>query len=916
MKQMKMTAKHMRVKADTHRKQLRSKAPTVSKKKKKQANDVSRNRRGPRLPSSLRRQLDLLNPKPENSEEVIDSDEADDERTERNDVYEYDEPIPEEESKKNRRFDSVDNLEYELPEDFEDENVSSSSDNDNDEDERAHKAESVSDISEAEAEEDDEERHSRLLQGITGMPSEAFQGKKRKNGVLSELPPESEYNLPNEASDGPITIQDLLDPLHGKPGYSKLRKKMYQLEKGSLTLQAPLPKIEQEKLERKVAYVKTKKEMTKWEQLVKKNREAPTVFFDEDTDVGYSTVGAIASEFEPRTEFEKKINSLVHDPEVVEAYENDGARLLEFNMVSVEDVKERQNRLAKMRSLLFRHETKAKHIKKIKSKTYHRMLKKERLKAASTQVDMDPEAAKELSMKQEFKRAEERMTLKHKNSSKWAKRILKRGMDKQDEATRAAIAEQLHLNTSLTRKMRSMNDGSGSDGSSDPDDDDDDDEDFSGSDGERTSNIINRAKEKTQQVIEEEDEIPKSGVLSLPFMVRGLKKRNEASRAEAERALEEYDAQLRNLEDESGGESLGASSGKRVFGMAMRSHVKANNATESVKYGQDSESEDLEGEEHIDLLCKKNVALQKDVQVDPGILLEESDGGHDTVFKSFEDIVKNPGPKSEYEVAIFASDSFKKMPSEKPVESETKSLQVAADRPQYCEDFKGEDQNSDTDDDEMMVDGILTSGGKIDYELPSQTELIRQAFAGDDVEGEFEKDKMDVLNKENPEPEKPVLLPGWGQWTDIQQKKGMPAWMLEEHDKAKQKRQDALKKRKDAHLKHVIISEKVDKKTEKLLSKSLPFPYTSKEVFEQSIRMPIGPEFNPVASTRVLNRPAVVKKAGVIIKPIQFEEVDPHDREGETAQSKKHPKAEKVKSLDRGRSVGAKSLKKTKPKKR
>lgn len=77
-----------------------------------------------------------------------------------------------------------------------------------------------------------------------------------------------------------------------------------------------------------------------------------------------------------------------------------------MGQVSIEDVKERQARLGKMRSLLFRHELKAKRIKKIKSKTYHRLLKKDRKKAAESSIQMDPEAAKELAMKQEFKRAE------------------------------------------------------------------------------------------------------------------------------------------------------------------------------------------------------------------------------------------------------------------------------------------------------------------------------------------------------------------------------------------------------------------------------------------------------------------------------------------------------------------------------
>lgn len=46
-------------------------------------------------------------------------------------------------------------------------------------------------------------------------------------------------------------------------------------------------------------------------------------------------------------------------------------------------------------------------------------------------------------------------------------------------------------------------------------------------------------------------------------------------------------------------------------------------------------------------------------------------------------------------------------------------------------------------------------------------------------------------------------------------------------------------------------------KAEKLLAKTLPFPYTSEEVYEQSIRMPIGPDFNPAITAGTLNRPTV-----------------------------------------------------------
>ena len=111
------------------------------------------------------------------------------------------------------------------------------------------------------------------------------------------------------------------------------------------------------------------------------------------------------------------------------------------------------------------------------------------------------------------------MTLKHKNTSKWATRVLRRGLQAQDEGTRAAISEQLHQHSLLTRKMNSMKDGSSS-GSDDTSDEDDADENSVVENQDRTSKLLEKVKEKTLKILEEEeDEVPKSGLLSLPFMV-------------------------------------------------------------------------------------------------------------------------------------------------------------------------------------------------------------------------------------------------------------------------------------------------------------------------------------------------------------------------------------------------------------
>ncbi|KAK8497530.1 hypothetical protein V6N13_002934 [Hibiscus sabdariffa] len=812
-------------------------------KKNENKTDSRRKGKGPRLPSALRTELDRLNPRiSSDSDEGIDSDVG-------NDVYEYEEEVPQEESRKNRRFDPVENYEYEMPEDFEDENVSSDDD-----------------------ENDDGERHLRMLQGITGMSTDAFGDKTKRNSmVISEAHPESEYNPTRDVlqGDGHITVQDLLDPIQGKPGYSKLRKRMQHVDRKSASVQAPLPKADREKLERMAVYEHSKKDITKWEQLVKRNREAPTVFFGEDVDLGFSTVGAIASEFEPRTEFEKKIASLVYDEKVMEAHKADGAKLLELNKISEEDYMKHRDHVAKMRSLLFRHEMKQKRIKKIKSKTFHRLKNKDKLKVASAEMLMDPEAAKELARKQEFKRAEERMTLKHKNKSKWARRILERGLNAQDEGTRAAMAEQLHHHALLTRKINTVNDSSSnSDTSSDEDDD--------GSNEDRATELLEKAKEKTLKVLEDDEELPNSGVLSLPFMVRGMKKRKEEAIEEAKLALQEYE----QLEGKNGvvNSKSATASGRRVFGRANNEVPNSNKKAKTSKmkvdnyYGNSDSEDDLEANDNVNI----EGGRRNDVENDAGPNYDSKEATDISVFKNFDD-VGDPGSKTTYEVAIFASDTWRKMKSGNGVDTNVKKSQEVKEPTVHNQDMEVGEVESDSDSGQQMVDGILSSGPKEAYELPSQAELIRLAFAGDDVAEEFEKDKQEILNEENPEPDKPVLLPGWGQWTDVQQKKGLPSWMLKEHEDAKRKREETLKRRKDAHLKHVIISEKVDKKAEKLQTKTLPYPFTSKELFEQSMRMPIGSESNPETAVRSLNRPEVVKKPGVIIKPIKFEEVHRHE---------------------------------------
>ena len=60
----------------------------------------------------------------------------------------------------------------------------------------------------------------------------------------------------------------------------------------------------------------------------------------------------------------------------------------------------------------------------------------------------------------------------------------------------------------------------------------------------------------------------------------------------------------------------------------------------------------------------------------------------------------------------------------------------------------------------------------------------------------------------------------------------------------------AAANRKDSKLKAVVISEAWDKKACKYNSPSVPFPFDSKVTYEQSMRTPMGREFNTTAAHR------------------------------------------------------------------
>ena len=130
-----------------------------------------------------------------------------------------------------------------------------------------------------------------------------------------------------------------------------------------------------ERIERKAAYETTKADIAKWQPIVKENREKPTLNFvgvERDKMHRKKTLASINTDFVPENDFEKEIMAHLKEANALTGEDVERAEDLALNELTPEEARERRARLAKMRNLLFKHEMKAKRVKAIKSKTFHR----------------------------------------------------------------------------------------------------------------------------------------------------------------------------------------------------------------------------------------------------------------------------------------------------------------------------------------------------------------------------------------------------------------------------------------------------------------------------------------------------------------------------------------------------------------
>ena len=749
----------------------------------------------------------------------------------------------------------------------------------------------MSDLDVSEQEVDNERSVKQLHDLIKSLPEDEDGKSKPVRSVSAiEMLTPSDHHMPVNKK---LTLQDLLPTLSKSPLKRSLKLIAHNSGPGKQQtgkLDAPLPKIQQGRLDRVAANQKAKETLDRWVDTVKLNRRADHISFPlEPHDKNLSQqVPSIQhnSGHTPATDLEAAIEVILRES----GLKNNGkgpekdlqlVEKFEVDKLPVEEALARKARLRKTRDLLFREEIRAKRIKKIKSKAYRRVHRRERKQNLSNSLDVLDYTSHDITLDEKDRldrlRAEQRMNTKHRES-KWAQDARITGRSSWDKETQVAMSELGDRNEQLRRRIEGkpsynthndwMNDFSADESSSDESEDD-----TRKNKVEKDIETVDlRGRDKLLKALRHSEDMG-DGNQTNSTLVQLTQRANKNIKAEndeqahlihqelvnGERSSSEADSEILPL----GRRSFGSKEERTVLPIHKNkkhdfeeeeeeeketnsyafeepdrtlTHLSVSNTgrkprsvskSSSRKYGEQAEPKGL-----------PNVSQRQAEESNPWLteLPKES-----TYPSTHSRKVNDCGPDTTQK----ATKKSKAVPKAR-VASEPKT-----DKRLEEQDFVDEGEDSDA------------GGGDL---LAQNHDLIKEAFAGDGVFEEFKKEKRAVVTDEA---EKSVdqSLPGWGSWVgEGISKKTARRNRGKYVEKIKGVQAD---KRKDAKLSRVIINEKKVKKNASYMATSLPHPFETRGQYEKSLRLPVGRSWTTSETYLNAIKPRVLVKPNTIIQPLR-----------------------------------------------
>ncbi len=589
-------------------------------------------------------------------------------------------------------------------------------------------------------------------------------------------------------------------------------------------LAVPLARRQQDQLDRSAAYDKTKETLERWQETVKHNRRAEHLMFplpDADHDsMVQNTKLQPTTNAKPFNELEDAIQNILEesglatvngrtDEDKIAEHEE-----LETKKMSLEEVKARRDQLRMARELMFREEARNKRIKKIKSKSYRRVHRREREKEEQRNqealADAGIEPSEDEQERQDRRRAEERMGSKHRGS-KWAKSTKAIGQAAWDEEARAGINEMAIRDEELRKRVEGRSARKESAGGSDIEYSESDEY-----DSEEDEELSDAQLHKKLEAADKGKPLVESGVGARLSNMKFMLKADAARKAENDKTVEQMRRELAGEDSESEVEE--GDVGRRTYGPGSKSiEIDAPGAVKKNEF-EEREGSDVEFEGFDDEPAKETKAEPEKPFVRKGrthrgkgaqrqeamaaaaeVAAPDHEGGAWTTVSSRGKDAQETSDKrrakavhkANVEELDFTDAAMIAAPFKKAIKPKAKKSGTATEL------HISDDDSSDEE-----------NGSNVPFAIRDQ-KLIARAFAGADVVGEFEDEKRQQIDDED---EKVVdnTLPGWGSWTGDG---------LSKKARARNKGRFLTKTeginaadRKDAKLEKVIINEKRVKK--------------------------------------------------------------------------------------------------------
>lgn len=630
------------------------------------------------------------------------------------------------------------------------------------------------DEDEDEDDDEDEEADPEKLAALQGMVS-GF--GKDEDETDKDKPQRQKLDL----SDLGLSTVD--DP-HMRNALKLMRKEDKEKRPGSTKkLDIPLSRREQGRIDRDAAYEQTNKTMSRWYDTIMHNREAEHLVFPlpQNDDMK----GVETTEIKPLTAQSTSNNEL--GSAILGIMEQSGMSLEkeskpkeqeydeEGNLLSRKQI---QNRKRKEREANAREAKRQRRIKKIKSKAYRRVHRKEKGEGDEEDgEEVDSEAEREA---QDRRRALERVGQRHKES-KWAKIGNKHKRAVWDDDFRTGLTEMARRDEELRRRKTGQNGL-----------DDDSDTSSDGSDSEDSVALLR----KIDALEEESDGEGRSQLENLKFMRDAAARKKE----EEKKLLNDMRRTLKGEEPGDSDEDQNGEVGRREYGGNAKAFKAAIDS--SRRDPDDPAMRDDEEEEDDDIEIKTTsepngwkrgrTNWEKPAAATDPPPSKDKDNDHGGWAVDVRRKRKHADTSASKNATLELT-ALEAKPAKKPRSAGTTLPSTA-----------GDPIDADTSDEEE-------NGGVRGRNLSeARRSLLERAFAGgDDDEEEFEREKREVAEEEG---DKVIdnTLPGWGSWVGD----GVGKRERDRHRGRFLTKVEGVKKgdRKDAKLQRVIINEKRVKK--------------------------------------------------------------------------------------------------------